>query len=175
MYRPGLLFLSSVIVVACGATSIEPPSASIASSARSFESASPQGISDVEPVSASNPSPDAVRVFEACHIGDGDSVPLDRVTGMGMIHSARDLPRYIPLTGREPQLDVTGPVWIVTTDVAVPQPGSREVWSGPTCVVTSLESGWFATGPVTDTATGQILDAEAPAQKPDLVLPTLAP
>ena len=54
-------------------------------------------------------------------------------------------------------------------------PGSSEVWTDPTCVVTENDSGYFATGPVTNTATGKVLQPEAPAVPPDRTVPPLAP
>ena len=129
----------------------------------------------IESVSASKPSVEERRVFESCHLGDDDLVPFDRVTGMGSVAEAKDLVRYVPLTGREPQLKEPGTVWMVTIDFDLPQPGSSEVWADPTCIVTDQESGWFATGPVTNTATGEVMQPEPPSKEPDLVLPPLVP
>ena len=130
---------------------------------------------DIGQVSASDPSAAAKAVFAKCHIGEMDMVPLDNVTGMGLIEAAKDLEHYVPLTGREPQLNESGPAWIVTVRYDLPQPGSTELWTDPTCVVTDQEAGWFATGPVTDTATGKVTQPEAPIHPPDRVVPPLAP
>jgi hypothetical protein len=107
-----------------------------------------------------------------CHIGD--MVPIEKVIGMGQISSAKDLYRYIPLTGREPQLREEGPAWIIQMLAELPQPGSNEVWIDPTCVVTQDDFGYFATAPVRN-ATGTLLTPEAPAIPPDRKLPPLAP
>ena len=82
---------------------------------------------------------------------------------------------YVPLTGREPQLAEAGPAWIVTVHHDFPQPGSTELWTDPTCVVTEQDFGWYATGPVTDTATGKVIHPKVPTQPPDRVVPPLAP
>jgi hypothetical protein len=128
---------------------------------------------DIIAVSASKPGAAAQAVLGKCNIGD--QIELKNVTGMGMIASPKDLPRYVPLTGREPQLVEAGPAWIVTVHAKIPQPGSSELWTDPTCVVTGEESGWFATGVVTDTATGKVTRPEAPVQQPDLSVPPLLP
>ena len=132
-----------------------------------------QAVEGIIAVSASKPSAAAQAVLGKCNIGD--QIELKNVTGMGMIASPKDLPRYVPLTGREPQLVEAGPAWIVTVHANIPQPGSSELWTDPTCVVTGEESGWFATGVVTDTATGKVMSPEAPVQRPDLSVPPLLP
>jgi hypothetical protein len=178
------------IVVAAGSLIVAACSSPSAIASPSGVSATP-GVSPTEPrgttnqtvepglevaaVSVSNPGAEAADVFSKCHIGDTDMILFKRVTGMGRLPAASDLPHFVPLTGREPQLKETGPVWVVTVHADIPQPGSSEVWTDPTCVVTDREFGWFATGPITDTATGKVTQPEQPAQLPDRVLPTLAP
>lgn len=130
---------------------------------------------DVTPASRSNPTSDALAALTACHIGDLDLVPFDKVTGMGRIERASDLVHYLPLSGLEPQLSESGPVWIVTVDADLPQPGSGETWVDPTCVVTSSGAGWLATGPVRNDATGVVSQPPAPPVIPDRSIPTLAP
>jgi hypothetical protein len=125
------------------------------------------------PVSRSNPAPGAADALAKCHIGD--TIPIDKVTGMGEIGAASDVTRYVRLTGREPQLRDAGPAWVITVRADLPQPPSSEVWSNPTCVVTQGEFGWYATGPVRNTATGALLTPEVPAVAPDRTLPPLAP
>lgn len=108
-----------------------------------------------------------------CNIGE--QLPIDAVTGMGELNAASDLPKFVPFTGREPQLKDGGPVWVVTVHADVRQPGSPEVWTDPTCVVTAGEAGYYATGPVTDLETGKTLQPEKPAIQPDRRVPPLAP
>jgi hypothetical protein len=124
-------------------------------------------------VSATKEGAEAAAVLAKCNIGE--QIPLDHVTGMGKIADASKLAVYVPLTGREPQLKETGPAWIVMVADEVRQPGSTEVWTNPTCVVTAGEAGYYATGPVTDLATGKILQPEAPSRAPELRVPPLAP
>jgi hypothetical protein len=81
----------------------------------------------------------------------------------------------VPLTGREPQLSEPGPAWIVTVHADIVQPAGNEIWTDPTCVVTGEESGWWATGPVTDTATGKVKPSTIQLQPPDRRIPPLAP
>lgn len=155
-----------------------PPDASKAPSPSSAVVASPNATvatsgADMVAVSASKPSAAAQAALNKC--GIGDQIELKKVTGMGMIASPGDLPHYVPLTGREPQLAESGSAWIVTVHADIPQPGGSEVWTDPTCVVTGEESGWWATGPVTDTATGNVIQPRAPIQQPDRSIPPLAP
>ncbi|HEY3523230.1 MAG TPA: hypothetical protein VGK63_05975 [Candidatus Limnocylindrales bacterium] len=64
------------------------------------------------PVSRSHPTPAAAATLRACHIGD--QLLLTQVTGMAEIDHASNLPRYVPLSGREPQLADPGPAWVIT-------------------------------------------------------------
>lgn len=107
-----------------------------------------------------------------CHIGD--MIVADKVAGMGLLPSAPDILRYVPLTGREPQLKEPGPVWVIQIRGDVQQRGD-EIWTDPTCVVTATDSGYFATGPVTDLTSGKVTPPETPAVLPDQALPPLAP
>ena len=131
--------------------------------------------SDITGVSLSNLSPDAKTVFAACHLGDEDQIPLDRVTGVGVLASTKDVLHYIPLTGREPQLVEEGPIWIVTVDFDLPMPGGGEVMIDPTCVVTGKDAGWYGIHGGRNTITGKVTPPEEPAQPPDRTLPPLAP
>jgi hypothetical protein len=135
---------------------------------------SPQGNlpDELAAVSASNPGPDAEAALEKCHIGD--QIPLDRVVAMAKIPFARDLAHYIPLTGREPQLTEPGPAWVIQVQGDVQERGD-EVWTDPTCVVTTNDAGYYATGQIRNTVTGDVLRPETPPVAPDRPLPTLAP
>jgi len=126
----------------------------------------------LDAVSASAPTTEAAGVFAACHVGD--MITIDRVSGMAELPSAVDLPHFVPFTGREPQLKASGTVWVVQIRGDVQQRGN-EIWTDPTCVVTSDDAGYFATGPVTHTATGKTIQPEAPPTPPDRALPPLAP
>lgn len=123
-------------------------------------------------ISGSAPSAGAADAMAKCHIGD--MIPMSEVSGMAQLSAAGEITHYVPLTGREPQLRETGPVWVIQIHGDVQEPGG-EIWTDPTCVVTRSDVGYFATGPVTKVATGSVLLPEAPATPPDRELPTLAP
>lgn len=173
--------LASVILVGCfsGAGAGTEPGAS--ATAQPTPAASPTAEpsmvlaidASIAAISASKPGAEAAAVLAQCNVGE--QITIDKVTGMGKIASASDLARYVPLTGREPQLKERGPAWIVTVAAELPQPGSTELWVNPTCVVTDGDAGYFATGPVKDLATGKTMTPEKPATPPDLRLPPLAP
>ena len=126
----------------------------------------------ISPVSISNPNPGAKDAFERCHIGD--MIPIEKVAGMGQVPSARDLLHYVPLSGREPQLQVESPAWVIQIKGEVQQRGN-EIWIDPTCIVTANDFGFYATGPVKNSETGQVLEPEPPSKPPDRTVPPLVP
>ena len=126
----------------------------------------------ISPVSISNPSPGAKDAFEKCHIGD--MILIENVAGMGQLPSAKDLLHYVPLTGREPQLQEESPAWVIQVKGEVQQLGN-EIWIGPTCIVTANDVAFYATGPVKNTQTGEVLELEPPSEPPDRTLPPLVP
>ena len=175
---PGLSVLASTLMVlalgcSMGAVVTEgpQPSSSAASTVGPSMETPPAG--DVMAVSASAPSAGAADAIAKCHVGD--MIPISSVTGMGQVASAADLVHYVPLTGREPQLREAGPAWIIQVHADVPQPGSGEIWTDPTCVVTQNDFGYFATGPVRNAATGAVVTPAPPIIHPDRKLPPLAP
>lgn len=176
----GALVLAVAVMVGCRAApgaSVPPSTAGsspivVPQTARPTSPALPVDGS-ITPVSASNPGEEAAKVLTKCNIGD--QIELGKVTGMGKIPQASDLARYVPLTGREPQLKEAGAAWIVTISAELPQPGSTEHWINPTCVVTDGDVGYFATGPVKDVATGKTVPPEKPAVSPEFLVPQLAP
>lgn len=137
--------------------------------------AAPASGSDIVGVSLSKLSADAKVVFAACHLGDEDQIPLDRVTGVGVLASAEDVLHYIPLTGREPQLAEEGPIWIVTVDFDMPLPGGGEVMVDPACVVTGKDAVWYGIHGGRNMMTGEVTPPEKPTQPPDRSVPPLAP
>ena len=172
----GVLGLVLFLAACTGAT--QPTSSPALSSEASVavspsSSALPPVDSTIRPVSGSSPSPAAADAMAKCNVGT--QIPVAEVTGMGQLPDASRLPHYVPLTGREPQLKQGGPVWVVTVQAEIPQPGSGEVWIDPTCIVTPSDAGWFATGPVYNTRTKQTLLPEVPPIQPDLRVPPLEP
>jgi hypothetical protein len=162
----GLVAVLVLVGCAVNRQLIPEPAPTAVASARSAAIA-------IAPVSGSEPGPEATTVFTKCRIGE--EIAVEMVSGMGKVSSASDLARYVPLTGREPQLKAAGPVWIITIRGDVPQPKIGEIWTDPTCIVTSDDFGYFATGPVRNATTGAISRPEPPAIPPDLALPSLAP
>jgi hypothetical protein len=157
-----------------GAPVATTPQPTASATLGSPDTSAPPGYgADIQPVSASKPGPEAADVMSKCHVGDGDSVSLKQVTGMGKIASAADLPHYVPLTGREPQLKDPGPAWVIQVKGDIPQKNG-EVWTDPTCVVTSSIFGYFGTGP-TKLPNGDVVAPEPPALQPDRTVPPLAP
>ncbi len=182
-----LLALATIAVVlagcVAGAVVTEPPSAAVTEPPTSTPVPTTGPTASVPPlptdpsqplaaVSKFHPSPGAAEAMAKCHIGD--MIVIDKVAGMAELPAAADILRYVPLTGREPQLKEPGPVWVIQIKGDVQQLGG-EVWTDPTCVVTESVFGYFATGPVTNTATGKVTLPEAPAVMPSQTLPPLAP
>ena len=177
----GLALVWTVYACSVGAVVTEPPRDLVTpeptgATASDFSVAAPPVGGDVTPVSMTHPTAAAADAFGKCQIGkadEGQPVTLDMVTGMGELPSPSEVLRSAPLTGREPLLDVDGPVWIVQVKGDVYQRGG-ETWTDPTCLVTRERFGWFATGPVT-LPTGEVVQPEEPKVQPDLALPSLLP
>jgi hypothetical protein len=171
--------VATSLLAACSATLVpvttSTPDASATPAPTQIVSATLPVGADIVGVSLSKPTADSKAVFAACHIGDLDQVPIAKVTGVGELASMKDILHYVPLTGREPQIKESGPVWIVTVHYDMFQPAGNEVWVDPTCVITGEEVTWYATGPVKNTATGKVILPEAPAALPDRAVPPLSP
>lgn len=148
-----------------------PPTPSPSPAAVGGETPTADGT--IAAVSASNPSAEAADAMARCQVGE--SIPLTMVAAMGRVPSARDVPRYVPLTGKEPEIQTDAPAWVIQLSGDIPMPQSGEVWRDPVCVVVAGGSGYYATGPVTNTATGEVMTPTGPAVPPDLKLPPLAP
>jgi hypothetical protein len=127
----------------------------------------------VVPVSLSNLSADAQVALERCLVDPSSA--SKSVDSMGLVGQARDVPRYVPLTGLEPEIQTTAPAWVVQLKGEFPQLRGGEIWTDPVCVVIGETFGLYATGPVTDMATGKSVAPMAPESPPDLVLPKLQP
>ena len=125
-------------------------------------------------VSRSDPSSEARDVLARCHIGEGEPIPLAKVTAMAQLADGSELAHFVPLTGREPELAEPDPVWVVQVDAEVWERGG-EVWIDPTCIATARGSGYYATGPVRNVATGREFAPPTPPMPPDRTLPELQP
>jgi hypothetical protein len=164
--------VGAILVAACTATGAPASSTPEPTATASIVPIPTTATGDLPPVSISDPSPGAKDAFEKCHIGD--MVLIDKVAGMAQVPSAKDLPHYVPLTAREPQLKEVGPAWVIQIKGEVQQRGS-EIWIDPTCVVTAHDFGYYATGPVKNTETGEVIEPETPSTPPDRILPPLVP
>jgi len=116
------------------------------------------------PVARSNPGPEAQAAIDACNLDPA------RITGMAKVADARDLPKYVRLTGREPELREAKPVWVITYSGRFT---IRTIWADdPTCVVLDGEPILFLTG---DYGRGDSVAHPLPVPDPPLALPPLAP
>jgi hypothetical protein len=109
----------------------------------------------------------------SCGITGVDGFGLDRVAGMGEIGDAREAPRYVNLTGQEPEIQVSEPAWLIQLQGEIPLPRGLGTAIDPTCVVIDGVNYLFMTGPYT--ADGKTYAPLVPASPPDLLLPPLAP
>jgi hypothetical protein len=124
-------------------------------------------------VSLSDPSPEAADALRICQVTE--NLGPDLVSGMGRIDHAREVVRYAPLTGLEPEIKTDAPAWIVTFKGEVPMPMTGEIWIDPTCIVVGGDGGFYATGPV-QILSSKVTVTPVPAkQQPDLALPPLLP
>jgi hypothetical protein len=122
-------------------------------------------------VSVADPGKDASAAMTACAVLPN----LEKVAGMAELANAADARFYAPLTGKEPELQAKGPVWLVTFkgDVALPtrSAGGTITATDPTCMVVDGAPVWFLTGPWVD-GSGQRTEP-LDAAPPTLQLPAL--
>ena len=144
------------------------PGAAPSSPSRSSGASMTAGLAAV---SRSHPSAEADAALTRCQI-DLTASRL-KVTAMGLLSNPKDAVRFVGLTGREPQLTDTGPMWLITTSGELIQP-SGDGWTDPVCAVTTDDALWYATGQIKDGASGKIINP-LPAAPADMVLPSLAP
>lgn len=149
-----------------------PTDAASAPPSEPSSTGSPPPIDEsIEAVSASRPSDEAATAMELCgvaHIG------TENIVGMGRIMRAQDAWHYVPLTGREPELQTSSPAWIITFRGEVNMPRGQEVWLEPTCMVIDGQPGFYATGPVI-LPSGAVATPLPATAAPDRRLPPLAP
>jgi hypothetical protein len=90
----------------------------------------------VKPVSISSASADEQRALDMCI---SFTFRVEDVAGMGKIPRARDAYKYVPLTGREPDLKNDRPAWIVAFQGELRLPRRAERAKDPICLITELE------------------------------------
>ncbi len=103
----------------------------------------------------------------------------NQIKGIGILSRARLLPEYVPLTGREPEIQSDAPVFVVQLagTIRLPirggrgAPGYLDV-EDATCVV--LGDGWptwYVTGPSVDSAGNRRTPEPAPYMDKSLPAP----
>jgi hypothetical protein len=125
----------------------------------------------ITPISIKHHSAEAEAAFEACSIAQ---YAYQSVAGMGELPSAADMSKYAPFSGKEPQLGLPGPVWLVQFKGKIPMPKEGEVWIDPVCFKATDDHGFFAVNGVKD-ATGTFLTPLPAAIAPSYSLPLLLP
>jgi hypothetical protein len=127
---------------------------------------------NIEPVVLTNPSADAAIAIRLCGVEDR----ADQVVGMGRVTPGRSAPNYVPLTGREPEIDTDEPAWVVefAGELRFFTRSNAGVVTAtdPVCVVVAGEPYWFLTGPFR-TAQGDMTIPAGPETTPSLALPPL--
>lgn len=171
-----VLTVALVGCVSAGAVVTEPPNSTTSPTKPPVASLAPvatpdRGAPSLVAVSASHPSAEAAAVFATCRIGE--FIPINEIDGMAKLPAAADLAHYVPVTGREPLLKQSGPVWVIQIKGDVP--ARQEIWTNPVCYVTNSDFGYLGTGPITNAATGKTTQPEEPAVPPDRQLPALVP
>lgn len=186
MMRLTLTMLASTLaVIACAGpqglvTSEAPtnevlPSPSAVAATHPVESAQaglPEGVLQVG--SVAHPTPEEVEILGKCQVGGDLAIAPNQVTGMAKLSDGSEITHFIPLSGREPQLNDPEPVWLLTVHGDIPQFGG-EVWVDPSCVVTRQTFGYFATGAIRNKETGAETTPLPPVSQPDRSLPPPAP
>jgi len=138
----------------------------------------PAADGGIAPVSISHPSPGAKDAFRKCQVGDiggAGMYSFDLITGMGQVPSARDVYHYVPMTGREPELENDGPAWVVQFHGEFPMLKIAETWTDPVCIATADSFGFYAVGVTRQNASDITTTPEPPPIPPDRTLPPLVP
>jgi hypothetical protein len=89
----------------------------------------------IKPISRSKPTAVEKRALDLCMVGYF-GFTSDDVAGAGQISHGRDATKYVPLTGREPELETDQPVWIVAYHGALPVPRRPDLLArDPVCIL----------------------------------------
>jgi hypothetical protein len=126
----------------------------------------------ITPISIKNHSADAEKAFQACSLAQ---YGYETVAGMGQLPSAADMTKYAPFSGKEPQLKLPGPVWLVQFKGDIPMPkAASETWIDPVCFLGEGDQGYFAVNGVKDSS-GKFIAPLPPDTPPIMSLPALLP
>lgn len=175
-----LILVASTILIAAACATLEPGAPATRGPTRASPdvqaaaSDAPGGVAQqppaapvdttLTPVSRSNPGPEAQAAIDACNLDP------TRISGMAKLGDAAELPQYVRLTGKEPELREHKPVWVITYSGRFT---IRTIWAeDPTCVVLDGEPILFLTG---DYGRGDSVQHPLPVHDPPFSLPPLAP
>jgi hypothetical protein len=131
----------------------------------------------LQAVSISNPGADAAKALELCGVADlhdAQSTPPNsaiadygQVAGMALVGSARNVGRYMPTYGTEPELQTDQPAWVIQFKGPIFTRGGMR--PNLTCVV-------IGNSHILYDAFGDNAATPAPGVKPpSLALPSLTP
>jgi hypothetical protein len=119
-------------------------------------------------VSRSNPGPDAKAALDLC----GASDQLELVAGMALVPRARDVGKYMPTNGKEPELQSDTPVWLIQFKGELAHAHVGTVFN-PVCMV--MNGDYTPYGPYGDRSGTKAATLLPGFTAPILALPTLAP
>lgn len=109
------------------------------------------------PKTVSALEPGDLEALTACGATDPDFGGLASVAGFAYLNDLRDAPKYVRVGDRAPQLLQEVPGWIVQFRGERPQVALGESWVDPTCIYANGEPVFYATGPIRDLKTGEII------------------
>lgn len=126
---------------------------------------------DVVPVSLTSAKGLAADGLEGC----GVSMYADQIRGIGVLERSTMLPRYVPLTGREPEIKPDRPAFAVLFEGSIRLPfrggqGSATYADieSATCVFIDGAPIWYVTGPWEDSLGNKGTPEPAPLMDRDL-------
>lgn len=180
-----LILVASTILIAAACATLEPDAPATRGPTRTSPdvqaaaSDAPGGVAQQPPaapvdtaltqVSRSNPGPEAGAILDLCGAAGFD---LAGISGMAKVAHARDLPRYVRLTGREPEIQTDAPAWVVAYSGRMTLPRALGWAEDPICVVIDGERTVFLTG---RHGRGDVESEPLPVPGPPFSLPPLAP
>ena len=112
---------------------------------------------------------EAAAALKLCGVS---RIGIDRVAQMGEIPSARDAAQYVRLRGIEPELQTSGPAWLIVFSGKINL--GHAYWSqDPICAVIDGAPTFFEPGPYGRGDTTEV--PPTPPTEPTRPLPALAP
>jgi hypothetical protein len=93
-------------------------------------------------VSLSHLTAEEQSALDACNVGSFD-FSVDKISGIARIPHATDVTRYVPLTGREPELKTDEAVWVIAFSGDLRVPRRTVTARDPVCVVVGGEGVLF--------------------------------